>query len=307
MADTFGDIMRQLKLDCPRVDTGLLRLWVQRGYRKLCDEKNWSFLRKSGDVVFKAARSGICTVTQYSDVVVPGTLTFSSADVGRQFRVGSTGIPVNIKEISGANAILSYPYNDATSTSTASVLDAFWTAPEDFGHFVPLSVTDPVNGWIIRNNVQEAVLNRLDPMRTNSGDLRLLVSRELSQESGQIQFEAWPYQTSAHRFPCIYYRRPPTLSDFDTFGGPFRSRSDVVVLAALWWSAMWPGDGEFKNPYFGIEKAQGIRKAIDDELDRLIGKDEDIFLTSIAPQGMDRWRWAPMDSNWAAEHDSPAY
>lgn len=314
MARTAGDVWRELQLLAPRAEPALLWRLLNQGWQRLGDWRNWSHLRVQDDLVLKAARTGTCGVTQYSAVVTPGTLTFSSADVGRQFRVGTTGFPIVIAELQGANIRLSHAYNDTTNAAASGqILDAFWVAPENFGHFIRWSVIDPVNQWIIRTNVQEATLNRLDPGRTGSGDLRVLAALSahdvVGALDGRFAYEAWPYQTTAKRFPMLYYARHTELVPNEPFAGVFRTRTDVVLQAALWWMAMWPGDGETKNPWHDLGKATALRAMLEGDgsrpglLEELSGKDDDIYLTSIVAPGMDRWRWAPLDANWAAERD----
>jgi hypothetical protein len=242
-------------------------------------------------------------LTQYSDIVVPGTLAFSLADVGRQFRPGNSGQAIEIVGLSGANLRLARPWADATGAGVNStILDAYYVAPEDFGHFIKWSVIDQTNQWFIHTGLRESDLNRLDPGRTTSGDLRVLAAAAPRVSDGRVQFEAWPYQTAARRYPALYYRRPVTLLDTDFFGGVFRHRTDVIILAALWWAAITPALGDAKNPWHDLNKANMLNRQVEDALKELAGKDEDIALTWLQP-GMMSWNYAPLDANYMAERD----
>lgn len=306
MAQTFGDVVRAVRQHCPLAPALLARSWVQNGVKKISDRRHWSHLRGEGEFYLQDSRSGTATFTQGSDLVAPGTLTFSAADVGRQIQPSSKGVPLTIKAYSAPNAQLDRAWLEATVTPTTRVLDAYVTMPEDFGTFS--AVLDPAASWLLYWWVTEDELNFRDPGRTNSGQPTVIASRRLASEPaaslGRVQYEAWPYATSARKYQYYYSKRPKEYADADYFEGVFRVRDDIALLAALVECCEWPGAGDQKNPYYRLELSDRKKKELQQELEQLETRDEEIYMTWLETVSWLRGRrLAPIDSNWIRSHE----
>lgn len=310
MARSFQEVAMQVKQRCPLADVMLCRDWVQTAYNKVADWKHFSWLRSFGEILITAARTGVCEVTQGSTQVVPGTLTFSAADIGRQFRVGSTGLPITVVALSGANALLESPYQGTTSTTaSAQILDAFVTMPEDFGHFIPGTVVDLTSQRRLCTWISDAELSIRDPARNSvaAAEPVALVTRkvvsQIAARRGRIEYELWPYVTLERRIQYYYIQRPAQLTDDDTFLGPLRERTDILVTGALAECALWPGpDDSKKNPYFKLELQGRLRREFEEQLETLTSRDEEVFLTWWNTMGFDSTPWAPLDADWLQSH-----
>lgn len=306
MAQTFGDVVRSVRGHCPLAPALLARSWVQNGLKKIGDRRHWSHLRGEGELFFKDARSGTATFTQGSDLVAPGTLTFSAADVGRQIQTASKGLPRTIKAYSAPNAQLDSAWLEATVTATSKVLDAYATMPEDFGSF--MAVLDPASQAQLAWWVTEDELNLRDPGRTQAGAPRAFVSRRLASEPaaslGRVQYELWPYVDSARKIQYYYSKRQKEYLDTEYFEGIFRMREDIPLLAALVEACEWPGNGESKNPYFSLQLAERKNTQLTRELEQLETRDEEIYLTWLETVSWIRQRpFSIGDADWLRNHE----
>lgn len=308
MAETFENVYRQVLLHAPQASPFLARNWVQNVYNRICDIDNWSWLRKESELILNAQKSGTVSLTR-SDATVTGVTAglFASTDVGRQFRV--SGPPYTILSVdAGANTCeLDRIYGGTTDTAaTGYILDAYITMPEDFGRFIV--VLDPANSWKLRLDVTEAELNLWDPARQSTGTPYAVASRRLSTLTStldRVQYELWPYVTSAKRYPYYYNARPETLTDTDYFAGPLRQRTDIILLGALAEAAEWPGpSSDKKNPYFNLNLADRKRAQFMKEIDGLSKADQEIYMTWWETVS-DNYRDVPYDSKYFQNHDYP--
>ena len=299
-------------MHCPIADLPLARSWVQFAYTRACQRRFWSHLRADTTLTIGTQRFGACTVTQGSPTVVPGigagALIFTSADVGRQFRVASLPIYTLIAFDPGTGDVtLDQPYQpNAGSTATlGTVLDVYVTMPEDFQEFV--TVVDPVNKWRLRWWISEDDLNRWDPARQSTTSPVCLASNRLSTlpaTAGQARYELWPYGLTARAFPVMYQRKPEILQDTSPFIGPFaRQGMEIFLDGALARCALWPGLGKEKpNPYFNLALAKAHEASFLDALDTLATGDEDLYPTWKVYSQYDFAR-IPVDSAWMQSHD----
>jgi hypothetical protein len=307
MAQTFGDVVRAVRGHCALAPALLTRAWVQNSANKIADRRPWSHLRGEGEIYLQPSRTGTVTLTQGSDLVAPGTLTFSAADVGRQLKVLGGGIPATVIAFAAPNAQIDRPWVEVTqAAATARVVDAYVTMPEDFGRF--LAVVDPAAQWLIYHWVTEDELNFRDPGRQETGQTLVLASRRLASAPasvlGRVQYEAWPYADSARKLQYYYIKRGREYADDDFFEGVFRHRPDILLLAALAEACEWPGAGDQRNPYFRLELADRKKKQLEAELEQLETRDEEIYMTWLETVSwINRYRFAPMDSNWIRAHD----
>lgn len=287
MADTAEHVWRRVQLHCPLASPSLALTWVQNAYNAFCDRRGWSFLREEGRIAVKAARTGTVDVTNGSATVAGVGLTFASTDAGRQFRVGSTGIPYTVESVDvGANeATLDIEYGGDTDTAvTAQVLDAYFTAPEDFGRFI--AVVDTVTPRRIILDVTEEEYNLHDPQRTlASGEPFALVSQRLNS-SDRIRYEWAGYPTSARSYPYWYVKRPEELTDASTFKGPLRHRTDILLKGALAECAGFPGYEGRPNPYYKVDLADRLQAQFLAMLGDLETRDEEVYLTWLQTVGI---------------------
>lgn len=307
MAEVFREITGKVMSHCPSAGAMLVRIWVEDGWRWLNERRDWSHLRFQGAFRTNTAVTGTVDMTASSTTVQGVGLTFTANMVGRQFRIGSTGLPVTIISVNlGLNQAeldIAYP-GDTASALTAQVLDAYITMPERFGRFIV--VVDPVNQWQLHQWVTEQELTIRDPARTFSQDPWCLVNGTYSPVPGltdRIRYELWPYATTSKKYDYLGVKRPIPAVDTNYPDGPFRDRPDLVRQAALMKAAQWK---DKRNEYFSLDLANRLEKQLIDGLVPLEARDEEIYLTMLDNLGLDRMRFAPLDSAWRQVHDDVA-
>jgi len=307
LSETFREITGKVLLHCPLAGAMLCRLFVEDGWLWLQERRDWSFKRFTANFRTSTSLTGTCSVTRGSTTVTPGTLTFSATDVGRQFRVGN-GIPFTIVDVTAGVATLDNQYGGSTDVAaTGMVLDAFITMPADFGRF--LNVIDPVNQWQLHLWVTEQELALRDPARQFIQDPWAIVNGTYSPvpgSEGLIRYELWPYLLESRRYDYMAIRRPMPAVDTKSPTGPFQHRPDVVRQAALMKAAQWPGQGDRKNPYYQPQLAITLERQLLSMLENLERSDEETYLTMLDLTGVDRMRFAPLDSAWMQGHDALA-
>lgn len=278
---TFGDVYAAVLLRAPGVDPLLAREWVQDAYREACDHKVWSHQRSETAIVAGDQKTGTVTVTKGSATITAGTLVLAATDVGRQIRITSVPIYTIIAVANDlATATLDRVYSEASGTTTFTILDAYWTAPENFWRF--LAVVDPVNKWRLRWWVTEDDLSRIDPGRMSTGSPWALVSQAYSPvaaDLGKARFEVYPYPTTAKSFSVLYYTKPTVFAETDTLIGPFAGAKAVLVDGALARCALWPGTSVAPNRYFNLGLADRLEKRFAAAVQQLEVKDEDLYPT----------------------------
>lgn len=287
---TFGDVWREVRLHAPSVPFGLVRIWTQDAYKKLCERRPWGFTRKEFTIQTLAARSITVTFAAGSTAITSAAL-FVASDAGRQIRVGTFPSYTIVTVTDASNAILDLAFSGSDGAQTAQILNAYVTMPADFGAFE--LITDPANQRLISWWHTQEELGRLDPTRTSSdANPRALISRSLSTRAatlGQVQYEWWPYPTAAKTFPCFYRARPVDLADDAVLIGVLGTRTDILVDGALASCAMWPGTEERKNPYFSLAMAKAMKDDFERECATLELRDDDQDLQSWTAAPYQAW------------------
>lgn len=312
MALTFENVYLQVLQHVPLATPFLARLWVQNTWNQICEFDRWSWLRAEAELLTNIQKSGTVSVTRSSATVTGVTAgLFASTDAGRQFKINQ-GPPYTIESVNvGANTcVLDRVYGDETDTDpTAYILDAYVTMPEDFGSFI--AVIDPANSWRLRFWITEQELNRWDPARTSTGSPWCLVSRRIATATPYAhrpQYELWPYVTTAKRFPYYYFKRPAQLSDDDTFDGPLRNRTDIILEGALAIAAEWPGpSAEKRNPYYDLKLSMFKRNHFNEHLQYLAKVDQELFMTWLDTSDLINLPYAPLDAKFMQNHDFPSW
>lgn len=284
MAYTFQDCWRFAALHVQVPDILLVRGWTQWAYDEFCNRRGWSHLRAETAMSVFDQKVGTATFAIGSPTVQGVGLVFAATDVGRAIRISSIPLYSILAVNVGLNqATLSRNYTEASGTSTATVLDAYVTLPEDLHRFI--AILDPQNKWRLRYNITVDQLNRWDPGRTSTGNARLLVNNMYSPvaaNKGQPRYELYPYQTSARSYPVFYYRKGEVLADTDTIIGPLaRVAQSLLLEGVLSRAALWPGTVGQKNPYFSLQLAKAHTDLFEKKIDQVYVTDEELYFEGL--------------------------
>jgi hypothetical protein len=283
----------------------LARHWVEEAYRTLCKKRSWSHLRAEGEFILNDQKTGTVDVTRNSATVSGGSMAYATTDANRQFRIAPGPVYTIITATASSYTLDRVYGGTTTSGASAAVLDAYLTVPADFQRFQ--DVLDVNNNWRLHLWVTEEELNSWDASRSSTGTSWAVASRRLATAgslAGRIQYELWPYCTSAKSYPYTYYRKSEALSDSTEFLGVLSDFSDVLQTMALASCAQWPGVEGKKNPYFNLALASQLKREADEMLDRLQVQDEEIYMTWLQTVDFSRIPFAPIDAKFMQSHDT---
>ena len=301
-AITFEAIWRVVLGHCPIAGAGLAREWTQWAYDEFCLARNdWSHLRVQSAISVAASRSGTAVITQGSAAVTAGTLTFTSADIGRQLRYSGNAI-YTIIAVPGGNATLDRVWAETGGTLTVTVLDAYVTMPADFARFY--AVIDPSQQWRLHYHISSEILNRIDPIRTSAGSPRILANATLSPISttlGQVRYEVWPFVTTARIFPMWYFKSGGILTDDTVLSGVLANQKSVLVEGALSRAALWPGLENRKNSYFSLPLAQVHEAKFREKITMLHVRSDEVYFEGLPLTDMAYADW-PYSADWLQSH-----
>ena len=306
MSDTFADVYRTVMLRCPMAPAMLARDWVKEALKRAWESNNWSFGRCEAAFSVNDQKSGLVDVTEGSDSVPSAGITFVATDLYRQFRIGSGPVytikcvDVDVNQIQLDRVF----YGQTQSGVSCTVLDAYITMPANFGKFIV--VLDPSNALQVKHWVTEEEINSWDPQRTSTGTPWALASRRLGSIGSiadLIQYELWPYATSAHQYWYFYYKRPPDLADTEEVPGILGTRTDIVRTGALVEAARWPGTENRRNPYFNLQLADKLERKFQADLARLEVQDDDVYPTWWETVSWVDRSHAPFDAKYMQSHD----
>lgn len=277
---TIETAWRSARAELSGVPPLVVRGWVQEGLNKLCDKRNWSFLRTEAQIVINPSRTITINVTQGSTTVTAAASTFLSSDVGRQIRGASAPalgtIPIyTIITVAGggASATLDIAWGDISATGVLMmVYDGYFTVPANFRYF--LVVLDRYYLRTIPFWLSEDELAVADPGRVFSDQgPRYLVSQDYAPaglpNAGQPRYEYWPAPATNRVYPFLYIRAADQLADNANLPGVLSTRPDLFKTYCLYRAALWPGTGDQKNPSYNLSAANAYKAEWEAELQSL--------------------------------------
>jgi len=305
VADTFGQVWKELLVFAPGVPPTMAQKAVRDAYRRVVERYDWSGLRaESAMVIPTAYTTGTVAVTQGSATVTGTSTVWTSAMIGRQFIEGGQAPFYTIATFVSATQItLDRPYQGATkAAATYEITVAYLTAPTDLLRLD--SVLDPDNFWRLRLNVTQESIDMWDAKRAYSSagaSPRILAAAPYSS-SGVPRFEIWPRTTAAKTYYIRYLKRPADLSaDSDTLAFPIRG--DVLRYGALSYLSMWPGvSKDAPNMIYNVGSHREFESLFQQELGFLERRDQDINLDSLWYDDWTGAPWAPIDSSFLQSH-----
>lgn len=292
MAQTFGEVVRTVRLYASTAPLFLAMDWVQDAYKDLCRLRNWGFLRGEMDLTTLAARSLAAVTVTFGSTTVTSAGLFVASDLGRQFAVGTFPVYTVLTQPDANTITLDRPYTGETGApTTGKIFDAYAVMPADFGSF--RVVVDPYNRRRLPYWIHEDELLLLDPKRESSDSgARCLVAASpstLASTLGRIRYEYWPQVNSQRSYPALYNKQADNLNESDTFGGVLADAADVIVAGALSKAAEWPGTPDVRNPYFNAQLAVKKSAEFAEKAQRLSLKDDAQYGDDLMPVDWASW------------------
>lgn len=257
--DTYPDIWNRVLLRVPSASSLLAQDWVSNAFRQVAERRPWSWLIKRGQYLFPAVyKTGTVSVTFNSTTVTGSGTAFTSAMVGRQFRIGFQVPIYTIAAVPDATTLtLDQVWGgDDASGVGFEIYVAYQTVPADFNYH--LSVWDPKFNWQLRRNVTQEEINDYDAQRANQASSSYVVvsyAYDQTTTPPRPRFEMWPHQKSQYCYPYLYVARATDLADSGA-NLPFYLRGDVLLEMALAEAARWPGSSRDKpSPFYSLSLA----------------------------------------------------
>jgi hypothetical protein len=305
--DTYPDIWNRVLLRVPSASSLLAQDWVQNAFRQVAERRPWSWLIKRGQYLFNAVyKTGTVSVTFGSATVAGSGTAFTSAMVGRQFRVG---LQVPIYTIAAVPDATTLTLDQAWGGDDASglgfeIYNAYQTVPADFNYH--LSVWDPRYNWQLHLHTSQKELNSYDAQRANQASSSYAVvayAYDQTVTPPRPQVEFWPHMKSQYSFPYLYVARATDLADSGAHL-PFYIRGDVLLEMALAEAARWPGSSRDKpSQYYSLSLAimherRAERMIMEMERNDDEVSEQDVQYATSLPFGPMPW----VDATWMQSH-----
>lgn len=256
MAKTLAELARELSGLFPKLPIPYAQTLINRGWRDICDEKDWSFLRGFGIYNTPASIStGAVAVTQFSQTItfnataraVLSVLSFPALTM-RQFKTRNGDI-YNIESLdadfaTNGIATLDRIYQGGTNAaSTYTVYQVYYGLPQaanggaatDFKRFI--SIRDNITQNFFSNiNGSLETLNYSDPNRNQSG-IPFAIYPYCVDSAGNPKFEMYPHPTSALVLLVDYVKRGIDKTETEVYPNVI---PDALVLSrAAYYACDW--------------------------------------------------------------------
>lgn len=292
-APTFYDLKMAIRLSVPNASPFLIERWVKHAFRELADRRQWSWQLIQGQLVWQDARDVADVTVTFGSPTVSKVAAFTSADLGRQFRVGTYPIYTIIAQTTNT-LTLDRNYEGLTAgtlNQDAQILDAYATLPANFENF--LMLLDPVNQRMIPWWATWDEMSQLDPIRAAAESVPRLLGAAIpstyAASLGQAQYEYYPKPTAHGALQYYGKALPVSLNDADPIPGSLAARVDVLETHALMQAARWPGTTDLKNPYFNLALARDLRVEFERAANQLDIRDDDLYQQSVDNMPWQRW------------------
>lgn len=309
---SFVDLYSEMVGRLPGLSPFLAETFIQRAWREIRDERQWSFLQEICAIVCPVqVVAGTLSITQFSATVLadatasaallaialPAPLDLTAI----QLRFGGTGNTSNVGQV---YSIASVDQTDPTAliitldriqvqpTNAASGYQAYrcYIKPtvDDFLNWT--SFVDMTNGWSLKRNLSSQIFDVRDPQRQAQG-MAYYLGSFLGNPGTQPkpQYELWPHPTSGQAFLGRFRRRGEnfnTAADVQTEMIP----DSLIMIRALGWHGYpWAHENIGRIPQLKgtnwVQEAINARAMYPAELTRAKRQDDEQELQTVWNRG----------------------
>lgn len=304
--DTYAQLWGRVLLRCPSASSLLAKDWIQNVFRQVAERRRWSWLLKYNQFLVPAQYStGTVTVTRDSASVTGSGTAWTSAMIGRQFRVATTVPIYTIATVpSGTSLTLDSNYGGSTAATQAyRIYQCYFTPPTDFHAFQ--TVWDPAMNWQLTRHTQQNDLNTWDAQRATTGLGYCIAAFDYDTSTPpRPRYEIWPHQTSEYVYPYLYEARCTDLADSGA-SLPRYIRGDMLVELALAEAARWPGPSIDKpNPYYNLKLSQMHQARGEQMILEAERQDDEVYEQDLMYQKCAGFPYATPfgDASWLQSH-----
>lgn len=261
---SFLDLSSELVGRLPGLSPDLADTFINRAYREIRDERQWSFLQEICAIVCPVQQTaGTVSFTEF-DTIVTCDATASAA-----LAVTEAGLPSPL-DLTAMQIRFGGTGNAALVGQVYSILDADTSNPDAFvltldryivqptnassgyqcyrAYFKPtiddflnwVSIVDMTNGWRLRLDYTSTVFDARDPQRQAQG-LSYYVGSFLGNPGTQPrpQYELWPHPTSGQIFLGRFRRQGEDFSSAADVQSPMIPDSLIIERALGWHGYRW--------------------------------------------------------------------
>lgn len=256
----LGQMIGEVQQWNPNAPITMIRTWINQAQRSLVDRRFWYGLMTRGQVAVPSVyNTGTISLTN-GNAIVTGVNTLwqtNGIQANYQLRAGfSTGF-YNIKSVDSETQItLDLPWGHSNQVNVGYSIMKVWVSL-GFNIKSVLEIANQRQGYRLYTGLPQAILNRYDVWRTNTGWTWGLFPKEATAD-GQPQFELYPAPTFQQAFPFLAYIQPPDMVADADFPAPF-IRSDILILPAISNALIFRGPKENKY-YDAATAAQKLRE-----------------------------------------------
>jgi hypothetical protein len=225
------------------------------------------------------------------------TITKSSLS-RRQFRIGTTTSFYGIIGVYNDGALklkLDLVWGHADFTASAYQIMKAYVSLEQNLRMV-WSVVNNKQGWRLRLNMPQEVLNTYDTWRQTTGFVYMMADW-VPDEIGRFQYELYPTPSMQQGFPYIAYSTPPNLMDPEDTPPP-AIPSHVLVNGTL--SDILIHNP--KSPYYSPAAAAKFEAQYKDDLDSAMMADDSIYMQNLQ-WAYSRYPFTQHGANYWQSHD----
>lgn len=202
------------------------------------------------------------------------TITESSL-VRRQWRLGVTRPFYNIRGVTSANQlILDLPYGHSSAAGVAYQIVLAYVSMGQNTRMI-WSVVNTAQGWRLKLNMPQEVLNTYDAWRQTTGWVYML-NDYIPDEIGRFQYELYPTPSLEQGFPFLAYRTvenmvededtpPPAIPSHMLVNGAI---SDVLLLNP-------------KSPYYNPSAAAEFNRQHESDYINSAMADDSIYMNNL--------------------------
>ncbi len=224
------------------------------------------------------------------------TITKSSL-VRRQFRVGTTTSFYGIIGVSSATSLkldLVWGHQDFGPGATYQIMRAYVSLEQNLRMI--WSVVNNKQGWRLRLNMPQEVVNTYDAWRQTTGFVYMMIDF-VPDEIGRFQYELYPTPSMQQGFPYLAYRTVPSLeNDEDT--PPPAIPSHVLVHGAL--SDVLKFNP--KSPYYDPATAKEFGAQFEADVLTAAMSDDSVYMQNLQ-WAYSRYPFTQHGANYWQSHD----
>ena len=169
--ETYAMLWRAVRLYSPVLPATLAQNFIRSRFRDLRRKRLWSW--RIGFSQFTTPNNysvGTATVVFGSNTVTGSGTTWTTAMLGRQFRIGTVAPIYTVVAINSTTSlVIDQPFGGLSATNVGyQIFQAYITpTPTDFQDFI--SVKDTIMNWQLNLHTPQTYIDAVDAQRANTG------------------------------------------------------------------------------------------------------------------------------------------